>query len=116
MRLFCFRGIEQVGQEEGYASIEGAACQYAMVNKPKKISTLQAKQAPPENKRMEFQSQPEEPHGAGELIYADLDKEALTAKPSNSKPAGTLERPRTPTEYVEIDFARTLALQDANTQ
>ncbi|KAH3704482.1 hypothetical protein DPMN_079538 [Dreissena polymorpha] len=65
---------------------------------------------------METQFQLEKPRGAGELIYADLDKEALTAKPIDSKPAGTPERPRTPTEYVGIDFARTVALQDANKQ
>jgi hypothetical protein len=45
-----------------------------------------------------------------------LDIEALSAKPSNTKPAGTLERPRTPTEYVGIDFARTVALENKNKQ
>ncbi|KAH3704478.1 neurogenic locus protein delta-like [Dreissena polymorpha] len=106
---------DQVAEEKGYASIGDSECQYAVVNKPKKQSTLKVKQDPPvENKPMEMQSNPEKPSGAGELIYADLDKEALKAKPSNSKPAGTLEKPRTPTEYVGIDFARTVALQDAN--
>ncbi|KAH3704470.1 hypothetical protein DPMN_079526 [Dreissena polymorpha] len=101
---------DQVAQEEGYASIGGSECQYAVVNKPKKLSTLQEKQdSPVENKPMEIQSKPEKPSGAGELIYADLDKEALTAKPINSTPAGTVE-------YVGIDFARTVALPDANKQ
>ncbi|KAH3704474.1 hypothetical protein DPMN_079530 [Dreissena polymorpha] len=105
----------QVAQEEGYASIGGSECQYAVVNKPKKQSTLQVNQDPPvENKPMEMQSNPEKPSGVGEVIYVDLDKEALKAKPSNSRPAGSFERPKTPTEYVGIDFARTVALQDAN--
>ncbi|KAH3794174.1 hypothetical protein DPMN_147705 [Dreissena polymorpha] len=113
-----FRARGQIVEEEGYASIDGAECQYAVVNKSTTLLTTEPILAPPvENKSMEIQPQPKTTPGAGELIYIELDLEALSAKPTHPKTAGTLQRPSTPTEYVDIDFARTLALalEDANT-